>query len=318
MKTEKKFDEETLGGRLKGYEADFESTIPYDQYIVVRIDGHKFSKFTKGFTKPYDPILSYSMEETTKDLVAKFGAVTGYTQSDEITLVFKPTFKEKQTQSLVDCDGFELCKPEITNNQIFGGRVQKIASLVAAYTTMRFNTHLAEQVDKALASEEEYFSNSFRPTPEEDEFRKKRALLKSKVGNAWFDARVFGVPDESEAYNAIMWRVRDAEKNSRSMFAQAYCSHKSLLNKTGPEQVEYCKAETGKDWEQVEDRYKYGIFVKKEAFLKPTDKGSMDYGQQDFVRRTRVTSWAEPMTTYDEVKVAIITRKLKNEEETID
>jgi tRNA(His) guanylyltransferase len=296
MKTEKKFDEETLGGRLKGYEADFESTVPYDQYIVVRIDGHKFSKFTKGFTKPYDSVLSKSMEETTKDLVAKFGAVTGYTQSDEISLIFKPSFKDK--------DG------GITNNQIFGGRVQKIASLVAAYTTMRFNEHLKnialEELDNIIEKKDSFYSHD-----------KVVFILSEKAGNAWFDARVFGVSDESEAYNAVMWRVRDAEKNSRSMFAQTYCSHKSLLNKTGPEQVAYCKAETGKDWEQVEDRYKYGIFVKKEAFLKPTDKGSMDYGQQDFVRRTRVTSWAEPMTTYDTVKVDLVVRKLRNEEDEV-
>ena len=55
-------DADTLGGRLKGYEADAESKIPYDQYVIVRIDGHKFSKYTKGFTKPFDSIL-YSYPE---------------------------------------------------------------------------------------------------------------------------------------------------------------------------------------------------------------------------------------------------------------
>ena len=133
MTDEKKFDDETLGGRLKGYEKSVESVVPYNEFLMVRIDGHKFSKYTKGFVKPFDEILSKTFEKTTIDLVDKFGAVTGYTQSDEITLVFKPTYKEK--------DG------EISNNQIFGGRTQKISSLVAAYTTRQFNKHLEDEVE---------------------------------------------------------------------------------------------------------------------------------------------------------------------------
>ena len=87
MKKDKKFNSETLGGRLKGYEADYEISIEPEKHLVVRIDGHKFSKYTRGFLKPFDEILSKAMELTTKDLLEEFNAYTGYTQSDEITLV---------------------------------------------------------------------------------------------------------------------------------------------------------------------------------------------------------------------------------------
>lgn len=300
MTDEKKFDDETLGGRLKGYEKSAESVVPYNEFLMVRIDGHKFSKYTKGFVKPFDEILSKTFEKTTIDLVDKFGAVTGYTQSDEITLVFKPTYKEK--------DG------EISNNQIFGGRTQKISSLVAAYTTRQFNKHLEDEVEEWAKPQDEYFSNSFRETSEEDEFRNQRATYMSKIGEAWFDARTFGVPDESEAYNVVMWRVRDAEKNSRSMFAQAYCSHKSLLKKNGVEQVEFCKEETGKDWNEIEDRYKYGILVKKESYQKNIEVKEMGFGDPgETVRRTRITTWAEQLTSFSDDKVTLIVSKLKNE-----
>ena len=40
-----------LGTRIKKYEKESEYIIPYSNYIIVRVDGHKFSKFTKGFKR---------------------------------------------------------------------------------------------------------------------------------------------------------------------------------------------------------------------------------------------------------------------------
>jgi tRNA(His) 5'-end guanylyltransferase len=197
MKKEETMTDLPLGDRMKKYEKQFEDRIPYNNFIVVRCDGHKFSKYTKGMKKPFDVILANSMVETTKDLVEKFGAVTGYVQSDEITLIFAPQFKEKQN-----------VESEIVNEQIFGGRIQKMASLLASYTTMRFNINFAQ----ALKDEQ----LKVKRTPDNFEFYNK---MEEKVGNAWFDARLYGVKSKDEAYNSLMWRVRDAEKNSRSMFA---------------------------------------------------------------------------------------------------
>ena len=81
-------DKTSLGNSLKGYEKEFETHIPYDNHIIIRLDGHGFSKFTKGFKKPFDEILHRAMVETTKDLVKEFQAVSGYTQSDEITFTW--------------------------------------------------------------------------------------------------------------------------------------------------------------------------------------------------------------------------------------
>jgi len=108
-----------------------------------------------------------------------------------------------------------------------------------------------------------------------------------------------------------MWRCRDAQKNSISMFAQTYCSHKELQHKNGLEQAQYCKEKTGKDWETVSDRYKYGILFKREKYLKPVDSASMDYAQNDFVERSRVVSWSEKITSFSEEDVKMIMRKYK-------
>jgi tRNA(His) guanylyltransferase len=259
----------TLASRLKEYEHAYESNIEYDKYIVVRLDGHKFSGYTKKYNKPFDKYLSEAMEYAMTSLVERFGAVTGYTQSDEITLVFPPRFQDKFG--------------EITNNQVFAGRVQKMVSLMASYCSVRFN--------KSMVA-------SFSDYSGEDK-------TKLKIGEAYFDARVYGVPSAEEAYNSVMWRVRDAVKNSKSMFAQAYCSHKSLLNKKTDEQLCFCKETTNEDWHLVEDRYKYGVLCKKELYIKSNTGIS--------VTRSRFINWSEELTNFTPENVKMVISKYKPE-----
>lgn len=118
----------SLGSRMKNYEKDCEFIIGNKPYIVIRIDGHKFSKFTKNYKKPFDDIISKAMELTTIELFKYFDAVEGYTQSDEITIVLE--------------------KPKNDKNHKYNGRTQKIASLVSSYTTMKFNNHLFKLTGK--------------------------------------------------------------------------------------------------------------------------------------------------------------------------
>lgn len=296
-----------LGTRIKKYEKESEYIIPYSNYIIVRVDGHKFSKFTKGFKKPFDSIIVETMENTAKDLFVEFNAVTAYVQSDEITLVIPPQFSIKHTRTSIDGDGAELVEPKIKNNQILGGRTQKLASLIASFATLKFNKHLEEQIISQNEVLEDFYSNSFRQTNDEREWRNQMGLYKSKIGKAWFDARVFGVPDDIEAFNTVMWRVRDCIKNSKSMFAQAYCSHKSLLNKNGEDQISFCLETTGNDWNTIPDKVKYGVLIKKESFIKVISPN-------ETVKRTKIVSWSEPLTTFSIENVNIITKKLKNEE----
>jgi len=120
-----------FGDRMKAYEKEYTSTnVPIDQILCVRIDGKGFSKFTKGFLKPFDDILSSVMVSTMMNLVKETHASIGYTQSDEITLIYTP--KEKASE------------------YIFGGKVSKINSILASMATHYFNYDLSAcvHVDK--------------------------------------------------------------------------------------------------------------------------------------------------------------------------
>ena len=80
----------SLQDRMKQYERLTGSVVPPTEFLVVRADGHGFSKFTRGFSRPFDPRIHKAMVSAAADAMEEFGAVSAYTQSDEITLVFPP------------------------------------------------------------------------------------------------------------------------------------------------------------------------------------------------------------------------------------
>ena len=70
------------------------SIVDLQRPCVVRLDGHCFHTYTKGFRRPYDLRIHEAMVATATDLLERFGAVTAYTESDEISLLFPPSTAE--------------------------------------------------------------------------------------------------------------------------------------------------------------------------------------------------------------------------------
>ena len=202
-----------LGDRMKEYEGmegerRFLPLLP----VCARIDGKSFSRFTKGLARPYDKRLVDLMGQTTTYLVEETQAKMGYTQSDEINLVWYS-------------DDF---KSQI----FFDGRIQKIVSVIASMTTAYFNRHL-----------EKYL-------PEKAD----------RLG--FFDSRAWQVPTLEEAANTFLWRELDATKNSISMAARSYYSHKALMGKKAAEMQEML-FQKGVNWNDYPDFFKRGSFFQK-------------------------------------------------------
>lgn len=110
---------DALGDRMKEFEAReterrFLPMLP----VYARIDGRSFSRFTQGMERPYDPRMSAAMVETTMHLVEDTHARIGYTQSDEISLVW-----------LADA-------PE--SGYFFDGKIMKMTSVLAGLATAHF------------------------------------------------------------------------------------------------------------------------------------------------------------------------------------
>ena len=117
-------DKDDFGDRMKSMERvetahRFDPNLP----VVARIDGRGFSKFTKGMLRPFDARMSMVMIETTRLLVAQTHAQMGYTQSDEISLLFA----NKENSSFM-----------------FDGKKVKMTSVFAALATACFTRMLMQ------------------------------------------------------------------------------------------------------------------------------------------------------------------------------
>ena len=79
-----------LGDRMKLYE-ELSGSLPNLFPLLpahARLDGKCFSKLTKGLATPYDERFTRLMVAVTIHLVDHFAACIGYTQSDEISLLW--------------------------------------------------------------------------------------------------------------------------------------------------------------------------------------------------------------------------------------
>jgi len=126
----------SLGDRMKNYENVNRNYLIPKIPAIIRLDGKAFHTFTRGMDKPFDIILQKTMQETMKVLCESIqGAIFGYTQSDEITIV--------------------LHTPNINSSIWFDGNVQKIVSISASIATLHFN-RLFRENDTAGKYEEKY------------------------------------------------------------------------------------------------------------------------------------------------------------------
>ena len=110
-----KFDD--LDAQMRQFEVAHDDCVPAGVYLVARIDGRGFTRLTKEihpFDRPFDVRIRDMMLTTTEALLTEFDATYGYTQSDEISLLFS-----------IRCD-------------LFSRKLRKLNSVLAGYASARF------------------------------------------------------------------------------------------------------------------------------------------------------------------------------------
>jgi tRNA(His) guanylyltransferase len=124
-----------IGDRCKRYElAEAGRRAMPGIPLLARLDGRAFHTFTRGLRRPYDERMSACMVETTRHLVDDLQALIGYTQSDEITLLW-----------YVPSGG--------PAEYPFDGRFQKVASVAAGLaSTVFYREMLARIPEKSSAT----------------------------------------------------------------------------------------------------------------------------------------------------------------------
>lgn len=215
-------EKDEFGNRMKLYEKEFYTPqlgyVNSNMPVFVRLDGKAFHNWIKQpafrFRKPFDIILSQAFQFATTKTCEEIGQVImAYSQSDEVTFLL---------------NGWQNPESQI----YFGGKIQKIVSVMSSIFTAYFNKFLS---------------------------------LDDNIRVAFFDARVWNVP-EHEISNVFIWRQMDARRNSIQGLAQSLYSHKELNKKNSNELVEMCK-EKGQNWNELSNLQKWGFVVKKEEYF---------------------------------------------------
>ncbi len=179
---------EEMSRRMMDSQALYEMTLPAGRPFVVRLDGVSFKRYTARMDKPFDGRLTSSLQLTTRDLMAKFGARTAFCQSDEISLLFG--------------------EEPLPTAMFYGGRIQKIASILAGMASVRFNWHMAQQ--------------DWTGAPTE-------VLEGLSEASAVFDARAFSLANHRLAMEALYWRhALDGRRNAVNMVANKYYTAREM------------------------------------------------------------------------------------------
>lgn len=150
-----------MGDRMKEYErVETSRKCDPSKPICVRLDGNCFSTFTRGLARPYDERMSNIMKLVTQYLVKETHAKIGYTQSDEITLIY---FYEEGSQPL------------------HGGKFHKLTSILAGKASGMFQDLLGNLLPEKIGNHPVFDCRVWQvPTKEE---------AANVVLWRWFDAR---------------------------------------------------------------------------------------------------------------------------------
>lgn len=114
---------------------------------------------------------------------------------------------------------------------LFDGRFQKLTSVLAGYASVVFS----------------------------------KAILEKKPGIRQvpcFDCRVWQVPSLQDVIDVFVWREDDATKNSITMAAQAYYSHKELHGVDSADKHELL-FKKGVNWNDFPTHFKRGAYLKR-------------------------------------------------------
>lgn len=127
---------------------------------------------------------------------------------------------------------------DVSSQAWFDNCQNKIESITASIATMAFNLKVAE------------FN------------RGKTKLGLTKKPNAMFDSRAWTIPDYIEVENYFVDRQKDAERNSVTLLAGNYASHKQLHGKSVSDRHEIIHA-AGDNWANHPVRFKHGGIIRR-------------------------------------------------------
>lgn len=224
----------SMTSRFEFYESKFTKMTVSNEYpVIVRLDGHKFTKLTKKMkvNSPFSNDFDKAMIASAESLLKFSSADMALVGSDEISLIYKP-------------------RMDRANNALVGlphdGRVEKSVSLLAGFLSVEFSKNIK---------------------PKKSIFNSILDLIFGKKENqdlSFFDARIFNIP-EFEVLNYVMSRQISLNTNAVSQYADFYVGKSETFKMNSQIKIEMLK-ENGIDFEkECPDHVKSGTLLFKDG-----------------------------------------------------
>jgi tRNA(His) 5'-end guanylyltransferase len=223
-----------IGDRMKAYEAvETERVLDARRPVYARIDGRAFSGLTRGMNRPFDPRMTIAMVGTASHLVRETQARIGYTQSDEINLVW--LYEGEQ-------------------EPLFGNKVHKLTSILASLAGAVFQNELrlAFDIDAApLLAAYPHFDARVMHLPNKDEAAnailwrtldaRKNAV--SMAARAAFPAKALHGKDQAEMRTMLTAASIDFDSYPKSFRLGTFLQRVARERPFAPEELERIPAE---------------------------------------------------------------------------
>ena len=231
---------------MKDYEVYSSLKVPKNSKIIVRLDGRAFHKLARDLNliKPYDENFYRVIAEVCEDLFKEFSPMFVYTFSDEISLLL--------------------------SNIPFGGRIEKINSVIASFASSSFVINYGTEFNKPPA----------------------------------FDSRIIPLNDD-DILKYFTWRQKEAWRNCVNSHGISYLQKRyskskanDILNGMKLNDVHELLFENGINLNDVETYKKRGIGIyrknkKIEGFNKNKNRNQISY------RSYVYTDWELPIFSED-------------------
>lgn len=220
---------------MKDYEVYSSIRVPKNSKIIVRLDGRSFHQLAcdLDLVKPYDENFYNVISKVCEDLFREFSPLFVYTFSDEISLIF--------------------------DNIPFDGRIEKINSVIAGFTSSSFVIH---------------YNTEFKKPPA-------------------FDSRIIPIQD-GDILKYFRWRQDEAWRNCVNSHGISYLKSKYSNNEANDKikgmklaDVHELLFENGINLNDIETYKKRGIgiyseYKKIEGFNKKENKNQISYRSHVF------------------------------------
>lgn len=224
--------------------------------VTIRCDMECGKAFTNKLNKPWDDVFSEAMQRTVCDMAEKIqGCALGYTASDEISLLL-------------------LDYQKLNTDAWFGYNIDKLVSSSASMATIFFYKNFVRSAllyESGLSKAEKMNDSNYL------------AVLDDKIQKSpIFDARAFNIPKE-EVANYFLDRQRYTEKNSISMLARHYFSHKEIEGKNGSQMQDMLMEKCNVNWNDCPTVHKRGAFCKKNSVFRIDENSPIISKNRDYI-----------------------------------